>query len=215
MTKSRISRKKQKKSFKRNNLIIDVQPSRKKTRRQILKKMKKSVSFNENPEKNNDQRILKIYKSLSDRTPTPHPNQIHLHKEPTNMNWKEFNESIINDNPSDKKEKILNALNKNDDKVIYGYFWMDGCGHCEVLHPIWSEVVKEMRINHPEYFDTDFRSENAEEAISILNDKFNPSERVSVDGFPTIYSIKNRNLKYYNGERSKDSIVQWLIPPFS
>jgi len=210
MTKPRRSRKNQKKSIKRTKLLNNIQPLKKRTRRQISKKIKKTVSFNELNEKDNHQQMANIYKSVSNRTPTPYSNQSTIYTEPTYMNWKDFNNSIINDNPTEKKEKILNAINKGNGNVIYGYFWMDGCGHCEVLHPIWLDVINEMRINNPEYFDTNFRSENANEAISVINDKYNPSKRISVDGFPTIYLIKNGNLKYHTGERSKDSIIQWL-----
>ena len=221
MTKPKVSRKKLKGGVKKVRSLNNLQPKQKQTKkntRRILKKNKKSVSFNDIQQiqrNETNHQMLNKYKSIADRTPTPHPNahsqpQIPIYQEQPYVDWKKLNDSIVNDEPNEKKEKILKELNKGDGKTIYGYFWMKGCGHCEVLHPIWEDLVQEMRVNHPSYFDTNFKSENVKEAASVLTDKYKLSNPVNVDGFPTIFLIKDNNLKYHNGDRSKDSIIEWV-----
>lgn len=221
MPKVRLSRKNQKGGLKKRGTLNNLQPKQKQAKkptRRILRKPKKTVSFNDiqQIQKNElNHQTLNKYKSIANRTPTPHPNayshfQIPIHQEESHIDWKKLNESIVDDDPPEKKEKILNELNKGDGKTIYGYFWMDGCGHCDVLHPIWENVVDEMRVKHPNYFDTNFKSENVKEASSVLTDKYKLSNPVNVEGFPTIFLIKDNNLKYHNGDRSKDSIIKWV-----
>ena len=50
-------------------------------------------------------------------------------------------------------------------------------------------------------------SENAEEAKEVLT----PSNKsMVIDGYPTIYLIKNGEINYYQGERTENAILNWL-----
>jgi len=137
--------------------------------------------------------------------------KVRFEQQPAENDWDKFNTDILNYDSDAKKKEIENELGKGGGKVIYGYFWMDGCGYCNNLHPIWKTVVKEMRMNHPEYFDANFRRENMDEAIEVVSEKYNPTTQIMVDSFPTIFLIKNGKLQYYEGERTKDAIINWVI----
>jgi thiol-disulfide isomerase/thioredoxin len=195
---------KTKRNLKRQNGRKQGLLRKKDTRRKRVNKLaKKKVRFQPQPAENYQNDTIK-------RIQTPYPVNPD-HKKPFTTGWNKFNTDILNYDSHAKREAIVTALNKGTGKVIYGYFWMDGCGYCIHLHPIWATVVEEMRMKHPEYFDADFRRENMDEAISVVSEKYKPTPQISVDSYPTIFLIKNGKLQYYEGERTKDAIVNWVI----
>ena len=181
-------------------------PIRNGTRKSIKKSFK-------DPKKKYTYRRYKRKPVESRFLPSLPPNQ-ETNQEPTQeigSKWSTLNDkTLIGIDSTNKKKKIEEALSESRGKIVYGYFWMEGCGFCTPLHPIWKEIVTEMKTKHPEYFDINFRREHVEEATSVLRDKCNLTENITVDGFPTIFIIRNGNIKYYEGERSKDHIIQWL-----
>jgi len=183
--------------------VYDIQgrkPNRKSIRRP---KPKKGGKFKTKPRKN--RKTVKRHNILH-LPPNQETNPETVSK------WFTLNQELNGIDSPNKKKKIEEALIGTKDKIIYGYFWMDGCGFCTSLHPIWNGIVTQMEAEHPEYFDIDFNKEHIEEAISVLRDKGNltEDEDITVTGFPTIFRIKNGHIKYYEGERSKESIIKWL-----
>jgi len=165
-------------------------------------KGKKKVTF--------DHKSNIINRPPIDRVLTPHPTL----EQSSTSKWNILNTILLNcESPEEKKKKITEAMTKSNGKIIYGYFWMEGCGYCIPLHPIWRDVVTEMEATQPGYFDVEFRKEHTEEARSFLKEKYNLGDDIVVDGYPTIFLIKNNKIEYYNDERTKDRIVQWLTKP--
>jgi thiol-disulfide isomerase/thioredoxin len=89
---------------------------------------------------------------------------------------------------------------------------MDGCPHCVAIIGIWNAVVGKMREQHKNYFNIDVERENADIATEFLK-KNKGAVGLEVSSFPTIYVIKSGKTFFYNGERTVENIVNWIIQP--
>jgi len=78
---------------------------------------------------------------------------------------------------------------------------MNGCGHCETLMPKWENAVAENKTN------VKMRAVEMSEG-----DGPKLCKKHNITGFPTIILLdsKGKKLDDYNGERSKDGILDFL-----
>lgn len=75
------------------------------------------------------------------------------------------------------------------------------CGHCKKLAPIFSEVADELK---------------AQESVVRVakvdaTENSESSTKYGVRGYPTLYFFLNGEKIDYSGQRSKDSMVNWLL----
>jgi thiol-disulfide isomerase/thioredoxin len=87
-------------------------------------------------------------------------------------------------------------------------FYMDGCGHCEVMKPHWNKIIDELKEKH--------KDEIILGAIESSNmDMFKKSGiSPSVSGFPTILYFHPNNITrhdVYNGDRSYEDLKKWIL----
>jgi hypothetical protein len=125
----------------------------------------------------------------------------------SSVDWVKFNASIANKGQEEKTEYFKNRMKNVSGKVVYGKFWMNGCGFCNDIQPTWKGVVNNFRQDHT-YVNVDIINENAAAGVEALRQTTGVT--VSADGYPTLYKIKNNRVDYYSGDRSYPSIVSWL-----
>jgi len=123
------------------------------------------------------------------------------------------NEDILLFNSNEKYNVFRDKLNKPNlnKKIIYGKFWMEGCGFCIAIKDIWKDLVNELRNDYPsQLYDADFRQENIDEAKNILKEITNVKD-ISISGYPTIYLIKNEKMYIYENDRTLKSMKEWIV----
>lgn len=120
------------------------------------------------------------------------------------------------DNNKIGKNMNMNMNNLNampDNKLVYGKFWMNGCGHCIAIAPIWDDVVKYIKMKHGDK-TINIDSESNEADKNKNNIMSLTSKTVNVDGFPTIYAVsKNMDTVYYDDakkSRTVENIKNWI-----
>lgn len=110
----------------------------------------------------------------------------------------------------DNKPKILTESEIMELQNKHGIvlFYMDGCGHCEVMKPHWNKIIDELKEKH--------KDEIILGAIESSNmDMFKKSGiSPSVSGFPTILYFHPNNITrhdVYKGDRSYEDLKKWIL----
>lgn len=114
------------------------------------------------------------------------------------------------ENSDSDKPKILTESEvielQNKHGVIL--FYMDGCGHCEVMKPTWNKLMQELKEKH--------KNEIILGAVESKDmERFKKSGITpSVSGFPTILYFHPNNItrhEAYNGDRSYEDLKKWIL----
>lgn len=110
-------------------------------------------------------------------------------------------ENFIASNGNIKKD---NKENKdNNDKVVFYYFYMDGCGWCEKFKPIWNKLK-----NNKEYDFYDYERNEMSELPIV--DEIEKELDIKIKTYPAIF-IKIDNTFYkYEGERKEETILDFV-----
>ena len=94
-------------------------------------------------------------------------------------------------------KKNKEGLSNNKEFVLVH---MNGCGHCKTLMPEWEAATKENK--------SDVKMRAVE-----MSEKDGPElcKKHDINGFPTMIVLESGNkIKDYNGERNKNSILEFL-----
>ena len=96
---------------------------------------------------------------------------------------------------------------KNSSKIQVVLVHAEWCGVCKNLKPHWKQFENHIK-NNPlieikKIEDTVYKDE-----IKKLEEETN--KKILVNGFPTIFIIKDGNVDYFNGERTKAGLVSWV-----
>lgn len=137
-----------------------------------------------------------------------------------------------------KKNKLINIISSvpsdsnvedSRNQLIIGKVTAEWCGHCQSLQPKWdtmeNEIINECspmsesnndfyldnRNNKIQFYKID--SNNQEDPIRKINDTYllNSNEKLTVNGYPTIFKINGNQLQYYQGEREPEPMKQWFF----
>lgn len=87
-------------------------------------------------------------------------------------------------------------------------FYMDGCGHCDIMKPDWNKLIQELKDKH--------KDEIILGAIERSNMHLFKKSGISpsVSGFPTILYFHPNNLtrhEAYKGDRSYEDLKKWIL----
>lgn len=102
-------------------------------------------------------------------------------------------------------------INKNKNKVIVCLVHANWCGHCQHLMPEWNKM--EQNIKNDSKINSKceivkIESENIQNELPkyerLINDK------IQVEGYPSIFLIKDRKIEKYNGERTATALGGWV-----
>jgi len=90
-------------------------------------------------------------------------------------------------------------VNKHDYLLVE--FYAPWCGHCKALAPEYAKAAKRLRENNPPYYlaKLDATEHKAQ------------AEKHGIRGFPTLFFFKNGVKMEYNGGRTENEIVNWIL----
>ena len=99
----------------------------------------------------------------------------------------------------------FNEYVENKNKHIFVLFYMNGCGPCEIVHPIWEKIKNNFKkedkyLNDDNIIIADIEQSTAPDLLI----------KYSISEFPTIKYINNNNPEDYNGEKNLDSFIKWI-----
>jgi len=116
--------------------------------------------------------------------------------------------SIDNNNMGDP-ENVVNP------KMTVGVVRANWCGHCRDLEPEWdlmkSQIEEDSALkNKCEFVKIESTDSNYENEKARMEQKMNGNS-LTVDGFPTIFMIRDGKLiKYNDCERTAPNLVNWI-----
>jgi thiol-disulfide isomerase/thioredoxin len=107
-----------------------------------------------------------------------------------------------------RKTKSSHSL--SNEKVIHvGKIYATWCGHCQELMPVWKEFKEKMFDRSIQFHEIEQSQETAKlPALQYL--LFKP-ETLKSEGYPTIFKIVHGSVFYYNGPRTVDGLIQWVM----
>ena len=110
----------------------------------------------------------------------------------------------------------MNDLDKViEPKMTVGVVRANWCGHCRDLEPEWdlmkSQIEEDSALkNKCEFVKIESTDSNYENEKARMEQKMNGNS-LTVDGFPTIFMIRDGKLiKYNDGERTAPNLVKWI-----
>lgn len=118
----------------------------------------------------------------------------------------EFNESnrIINI-PEDDSVWVLSDSNFNDaldlQPNLLVEFYAPWCGHCKTLAPHYAKAASRLKDNSPSIRIA---------KVDATQNK-NLAEKYGVTGYPTLKYFENKVPTAYDGGRTEDTIISWLL----
>jgi protein disulfide-isomerase A1 len=108
---------------------------------------------------------------------------------------------------AEREEGVLVLTDDNFDEEIKNNefllveFYAPWCGHCKKLAPEFAKAAQRLGANTPAY------------NIAKLDATVHPkaAERFQVQGYPTLKFFRNGEATEYNGGRTADDIVSWIL----
>jgi len=124
---------------------------------------------------------------------------------------------VKNNKTHSKKHKKLHNNNNNKQQdnttktVTVGLVHANWCGHCQHLMPEWNKMENNIK-NDPKLNTkceiVKIESENISNELPKYENMIN--EKIPVDGYPTIFLIKDKKIEKYGGQRSAAAIGGWI-----
>ena len=97
-------------------------------------------------------------------------------------------------------EDALKKLNSNSKDKLVKYY-MDGCGHCDDLEPIWKLVEKRIKKDHSDINIV---------VVQLNANYMENADLPNVEGFPTISMIKGGKKIEHKGARTEEAIIDFF-----
>jgi thiol-disulfide isomerase/thioredoxin len=107
-----------------------------------------------------------------------------------------------------------NAVVKNGDdpsKIVVGKIYAKWCGHCQSMSDDWDSL--ENKVDKKVYIVLNTEEEQLPGRVDEINEIYlkDSPEKLTASGYPTIYRIENKQLKYYGGDRTTDAMYDWFV----
>ena len=111
---------------------------------------------------------------------------------------------------NENEPKILSESDIMELKKKHGIilFYMNGCGHCDVMKPAWNKVINELKDKHKNEI---ILGAIESSSMHIFNKH---GIKPSVSGFPTIlyfHPSKHDSPETYKGDRSYEDLKKWIL----
>jgi hypothetical protein len=102
-------------------------------------------------------------------------------------------------------ESEIMELKKKHGVVL---FYMNGCGHCDIMKPAWNKLIEELKDKHKD--EIILGAVERSSMHMFKNHGINPA----VSGFPTILYFqpgKHHMPEHYKGDRSYEDLKKWIL----
>jgi hypothetical protein len=111
---------------------------------------------------------------------------------------------------NENEPKILSESDIMELKKKHGIilFYMNGCGHCDVMKPAWNKIINELKDKHKNEI---ILGAIESSSMHIFNKH---GIKPSVSGFPTIlyfHPSKHDSPETYKGDRSYEDLKKWIL----
>jgi thiol-disulfide isomerase/thioredoxin len=102
--------------------------------------------------------------------------------------------------------------NVSSNTIGIGKIYSDGCGYCIALKPIWGKM-KELigKQSNVEYIELEANSPDYASRKAEIERKYGLKQPISVSGYPTIFRIKNGEVKYFDKERIPETMKEFFL----
>jgi protein disulfide-isomerase A1 len=106
-----------------------------------------------------------------------------------------------------EEEDVLILDDTNIDEALEQYpellveFYAPWCGHCKKLAPEYAKAAKKLKANDPP-----IRIAKCDATVATSS-----ASKFGVQGYPTLKYFVNKNPTEYNGGRTEDTIVSWIL----
>jgi protein disulfide-isomerase A1 len=106
-----------------------------------------------------------------------------------------------------EEDDVLVLDDTNIDAALEEYpellveFYAPWCGHCKSLAPEYAKAAKRLKANDPPIRIAKVDATAATESAS----------KYGVQGYPTLKWFVNKNASEYNGGRTEETIVSWIL----
>ena len=96
--------------------------------------------------------------------------------------------------------------------MIIGKIYSVGCIHCQNMQLSWNELKNKLKKHNVTIIEIE-ASNNQDEQINRINQTYvTDINKLTCNGYPTIFKIVNGKVSYYESERSTDKMYTWIIP---
>jgi thiol-disulfide isomerase/thioredoxin len=107
-----------------------------------------------------------------------------------------------------KKNNKQQHINK---QVTVGLVHANWCGHCQHLMPEWNKMEHNIKNDQKLNKKCDIVKIDSEHVNNELPKYENMiNQKIPVEGYPTIFLIKNKQIEKYGGERTAEALGGWV-----
>lgn len=104
---------------------------------------------------------------------------------------------------------VVENKNITSSSRVYGRFYADWCGHCKNMATEWANLIQD-KLFLKDAILFDVKDDESNKKIPQINKHITDGNLVKLDGFPTIFKIINGTIEYYNGEKTKNKLMEWF-----
>uniref|UniRef100_A0A6C0JRF9 Thioredoxin domain-containing protein n=1 Tax=viral metagenome TaxID=1070528 RepID=A0A6C0JRF9_9ZZZZ len=112
------------------------------------------------------------------------------------------------------------TTNKTEKKkpqiVTIGLIYANWCGHCQSLKPEWKKMKYNLmktptfKRGYYKFIEIEDSDKSKDLKINSINTHLT-GEKLSANGYPTIFKIHGGKLHYYNGNRTAIELQNWFL----
>ena len=108
-----------------------------------------------------------------------------------------------------KTRNTRNTRKHMKPSITVGLIYANWCGHCQALKPEWKNMKKELRGTDCQYLEIEDSDHHKDRKIAHVNSRLKTG-KLAIEGYPTVFRIKNGVLEYYQGTRAASAMAQWF-----
>jgi thiol-disulfide isomerase/thioredoxin len=100
--------------------------------------------------------------------------------------------------------------------VTIGLVYANWCGHCQALKPEWKKmktnVMKTPMYKRGEYkfVEIEDSDKKKQQKMDNVNSSISGG-KLAADGFPIVFKVHNRKIKYFQGGRNAKELQNWFL----
>jgi len=95
--------------------------------------------------------------------------------------------------------------------VVVGKVYAEWCGHCQMLKPEWIKMKAHIHTKRGNKHIAFAEIEEKEIETKLRKLENDHGVKIEANGYPTLFRIENGHVKYYNGERTSNQMMNWVL----